>query len=125
MLFVNYSTESLWLGDNQLNGTIPSQVGQLTQLGEFTVIDCHSALAQSLWASILIRLVILMVFWNYCAATLDLLRNTLTGLIPSEIASLGKLGEFVGCLVALFLFLELSALMTTLLVCFPVSLFHR
>ena len=36
--FVNHFTEYLELGYNKLNGTIPTEVGQLTQLSEYTVI---------------------------------------------------------------------------------------
>jgi hypothetical protein len=47
---------------NSPNGTIPPEIGLLTWLGECVlVIDRHSALAKSLWASIRIHLVILML----------------------------------------------------------------
>jgi hypothetical protein len=60
------------------------------------VIDCHNALAQSLWASIRIHLVILMVLvWTVCVVTLDLGGNTLKGTIPTEIGLLTFLGECV------------------------------
>jgi hypothetical protein len=36
LLFQNYSIGELNLGFNHLNGTIPNEVGQLRQLGEYT-----------------------------------------------------------------------------------------
>jgi uncharacterized Tic20 family protein len=59
--FVKYSTEFLSFLGNSLVGRIPSEVWQLTKLSEYTVIDGHEALVQSLWASIRVDLVILMV----------------------------------------------------------------
>jgi hypothetical protein len=50
--FINFSTEYLWLCGNALTGTVPTEVGQLTELGEYTRDCCHDALAQSLWVSI-------------------------------------------------------------------------
>jgi hypothetical protein len=58
---VNFSTEGLFLISNELEGKIPSKVWQLTKLSEYTVIDCHDALTQSLWAAARVHLVILMV----------------------------------------------------------------
>ena len=37
--FVNHFTESLDLSSNELDGLIPSEIGQLTQLSEYTY-DC-------------------------------------------------------------------------------------
>jgi hypothetical protein len=91
-------------------------------LGEcLLVIDCHNTLAQSLWASICIHLVILMFCLAVCAERLSLRDNTLTGPIPSEINRLVNLGEFVSCHVPLSFVLAQSALMNILLVCFFVS----
>jgi hypothetical protein len=60
------------------------------------VIDCHNALAQSLWASIRIHLVILMVLvWTVCAVELRLYGNALNGTIPTEIGLMTSLGEYV------------------------------
>jgi hypothetical protein len=72
--------ETLLLWNNTLNGTIPTEIGLLTLLGKSLgkcvlwkkaglcillapnclaelVMDCHDALAQSLWAFIRIHLV--------------------------------------------------------------------
>jgi hypothetical protein len=86
----------LHLGQNKLEGTIPSEVGQLTKLSESTKIDCLDVLALSLWAFIHIQLVILMVVWTVCAAFLVLSNNTVTGTIPSEVGMLSdSLGKFI------------------------------
>ena len=50
--FVNYFTEELSLYDNDLVGSLPTEIGQLTKLSEY-IHDCfHDVLAQSRWASI-------------------------------------------------------------------------
>ena len=59
--FENYLTDTLWLDENTLSGTIPTEIGQLTQLSEYPRDCCHDVLAQSLRASIRIHLVILIV----------------------------------------------------------------
>jgi hypothetical protein len=53
----------LW--NNYLTGTIPSEIGMLTQLSEYTVIDCQEAFVYSLSASIRIHLIILIVCLDY------------------------------------------------------------
>jgi hypothetical protein len=61
------------------------------------VFECNDALARaSLWASIRIDIVILLVPFDWCAASLFLEYNTLTAAIPSAINSLPHFGEFVG-----------------------------
>jgi hypothetical protein len=56
------AASQLHLSYNNLRGTLPPEIGLLTSLGEcILVIDCHNALTRSLWASIRIHLVILMV----------------------------------------------------------------
>jgi hypothetical protein len=59
--FVNYSSETLCLDSNAMEGTIPTKIGQLTQLSEYPRDCCHGVLAQSLWASSRIHLMILMI----------------------------------------------------------------
>jgi hypothetical protein len=55
------AVSQLDLSSNNLEGTVPPEIGLLMLLGECVlVIDCHNALAQSLWASIPIHLVFLM-----------------------------------------------------------------
>jgi hypothetical protein len=46
--FVNYSTERLWLDRNALNGTVPTEIGLLTQLSEYPVIATTNMLSPSL-----------------------------------------------------------------------------
>jgi hypothetical protein len=62
------AVSQLELNHNNLNGTIPPEIGLLTSLGECVlVIDCQNAVAQSLWAFIHIHLVILMVhLYGWC-----------------------------------------------------------
>jgi hypothetical protein len=49
------------LSENNLQGTLPPEIGLLSKLGEFIVEEsCQDALAHSLWASIRIHLVILI-----------------------------------------------------------------
>ena len=102
--FVNYFTEVLWLDDNSLVDTIPTEIGQLTKLSEYTCGCCHDVLAQSLWASIhSYPLHDSHGLFVCCAAFLGLTNNSLTGTIPSEINSLTNLSEFVGhCLPPIF-----------------------
>ena len=50
--FVNYFTESLDLSENALDVSLPTEIGQLTKLSEYTRDCCHDMLAQSRWASI-------------------------------------------------------------------------
>jgi hypothetical protein len=96
--FVNYSTDTLWLYRNELEGTIPSQVGTLTKLSKYK----HDSLP---WLSHL--LIHFGVHWYplcdsngltliICAASLHLDVNKLTGTIPTEINKLVNLSEFVG-----------------------------
>jgi hypothetical protein len=37
---------------NELVASIPTEIGQLTKLSEYTRDCCHDVLAQSIWASI-------------------------------------------------------------------------
>jgi hypothetical protein len=101
--FVNYSTERLSLWGNLLNGTIPTEIGQLTQLGEYSRDCCHDMLVQSLLACIPIHLVILTVvidlmlsccFVNYSTKEVWLDSNVLNGTIPTEIGQLKQLSEY-------------------------------
>jgi hypothetical protein len=52
----------LFLSSNNLQGTVPPEIGLLSKLGEFIVKEsCQDALAHSLWASTHIHLLILMI----------------------------------------------------------------
>jgi hypothetical protein len=46
--FVNYLTERLWLDRNALNGTVPTEIGLLTQLSEYPVIATTNMLPVTL-----------------------------------------------------------------------------
>jgi hypothetical protein len=55
------AVSQLHLSSNNLQRTLPPEIGLMKSLCKcFLMIDCHNALAQSLWASIRIHLVILM-----------------------------------------------------------------
>jgi hypothetical protein len=53
-LFVNYFTEDLELWGNTLQGTMPSEVGQLTALSEFSCACCHDMPSQSFGHSLVL-----------------------------------------------------------------------
>jgi hypothetical protein len=69
---------------NNLNGIIPPEIGLMTLLGECVpMIDCHEMLAQSLWASIRIHLVILMVSLDYFCRLTNFLEQYLDWTNPN------------------------------------------
>jgi hypothetical protein len=85
------STAYLVLDSNSLTGTIPSELGLLTKLGESSVV----------WL-LVVMIVLSCVFSLYShaclsffhsTAWLDLSGNSLTGTIPTEIALLSNLCE--------------------------------
>lgn len=94
--FVNYSTESLDLSLNELEATIPTEIGQLTRLSEYTRDCCYDLLAQSLWAPIRIYLVILMVHFNSLCSIFRSCFKLPNRNVPSEIGFLSdSLGKFI------------------------------
>jgi hypothetical protein len=95
LLIIIHSTAELDLSLNILMGTIPSEVGLMSNLCESSVV----------W--LLVVMIVLYVFHCnlmlachiHSTASLNLWGNSLTGTIPSQIALLSKLGESsVACL---------------------------
>jgi hypothetical protein len=89
LLVIFHSTVDLDLSGNRLTGTIPSEVGLLTELSESSVV----------W--LLVVMIVLCVFHCnlilachiHSTAWLDLSFNSLTGTIPSQIAFLSNFCE--------------------------------
>ena len=87
------SQNVLYLYDNALTGTIPSEIGLLTNLGECRMLFttpfccfCHTLVSNNLvLGSVLVISQMSYIFID----------NALTGTIPSEISSMTNLGECV------------------------------
>lgn len=114
-LFCIYVKAGLYLFDNCLTGTIPSEVGRLTNLSEFSNVSSAAiSTSVSSFPCCIFKLLHLDALWllsNTLTGTipseiglftdlvaLNLYTNNLIGTIPSEIGLLTKLGE---CYVAL------------------------
>jgi hypothetical protein len=89
LLVILHSTGSLWLYDNSLTGTIPSQVGLMSNLGESSVVW----LLVVMIALCVFHCTLMLACHIHSTAGLYLYDNSLTGTIPSEIALLSNLSE--------------------------------
>jgi hypothetical protein len=114
------SVDTLTLWDNNLVGTIPSELALMSNLGESSVV----------W--LLVVMIVLCVFHCtlildchiHSTAGLDLSGNSLTGTIPSQIALLSNLGEpSVVCLLVVMIVSSRVFHCTLLLACH--FLFYR
>ncbi len=90
MLVIFHSTDDLWLNDNNLMGTIPSEVGLLTNLCESSVVW---VLVIIIVLSCVFHCTLMLAFIFYSTAVLWLFSNSLTGTIPTEIALMSNLCE--------------------------------
>jgi hypothetical protein len=90
LLIILHSTDSLHLGSNSLIGTIPTEIALLSNLCESSVV----------WL-LVVMIVLLCVFHCtlmlachiHSTARLSFSSNSLTGIIPSEIAMMSNLSE--------------------------------
>jgi hypothetical protein len=104
-------TGHLDLASNSLSGTLPSEVGFLTQLSESPFAWLHSVTSCCVFSCIP------MVFIFHSTAYLGLFNNSLprlTGVIPSEIGSLSNLSESSNVLF-LLLVMQIVAMCTIML----------
>jgi hypothetical protein len=87
-----HSTAALWLSDNNLTGTIPSQIALMSNL-------CESSTVWLLVVMIMLSCVFHCTLMAACLsffhfkAYLGLYNNSLTGTIPSQIAMMSNLCE--------------------------------
>jgi hypothetical protein len=81
--FVLYCfTGALYLAINELDGTLPTEIGELTKLSEYYRDWCND-----------VHIVILITLYSTAGAgTLNLFNNSFTGAIPSVIGLLTNLG---------------------------------
>jgi hypothetical protein len=93
--FINYAPEALFLSESSLEGAIPSEIGELTNLSEYSMTGARSV--------VFIWRLILIVHFLTVAVSLDLNSCKLTGTIPKEINSLTYLGESWLLLAIIFL----------------------
>ena len=101
-IWVLNSTDFLTLWSNSLMGTIPSEIGLLTRLGEFCCFLLSTCLMH-LFASLAICMCTLMLVLHLnsrSAEGLGLYVNKLTGSLPSEFGLLTLLSEF--CVIAAY-----------------------
>ena len=101
-------TGHLDLASNSLSGTLPSEVGFLTQLSESPFAWLHSVTSCCVFGCIP------MLFIFHSTAYLGLFSNSLTGVIPSEIGSLSNLCESSNALF-LLLVMQIVAVCTIML----------
>ena len=98
VLFNNYIT-----ADNVLTGTIPSEIGSLTDLNDFEIckLSIHKSISKShyeqyvkhnLLPVVILWWFLIFYFLNYITAD-----NILTGSLPSEIKALPNLNDVDLC----------------------------
>jgi hypothetical protein len=100
MFFILYShaclsffiafTARLDLYSNSLTGTIPSQLGLLSQLGKFSVV---CLLVVMIVLSCVFHCTLMLACHIYSTDDLSLYDNSLTGTIPRQIALMSNLGK--------------------------------
>jgi hypothetical protein len=85
-----HTTAELYLSENSLTGTIPSEVGLLTKLSELSVVWI---LVVRIVLSCVCHCTLMLACHIHSTAYLSLWGNSLTGTIPSEVGLLTKLSE--------------------------------
>jgi hypothetical protein len=90
LLVIFHSTADLYLYDNSLTGTIPSQIALLSNLCESSVVWL---LVVMIVLSCVFHWTLMLVCHFHSTAWLDLSVNSLTGTIPSQLGLLSNLGE--------------------------------
>jgi hypothetical protein len=88
-----HSTAELSLWDNSLTGTIPSELGLMSNLCESSVVWLLVVVIVFLCVFFMVLSCLLVIF--HSTAYLDLSVNSLTGTIPSEVGLLTKLSESI------------------------------
>jgi hypothetical protein len=91
LLVIFYSTAELSLYNNSLIGTIPSEVGLMSILGESSVVWLLVVMIVLSCVFFIILSCLLVIF--YSTAYLGLFSNSFTGTIPSQLGLLTKLSE--------------------------------
>jgi hypothetical protein len=91
LLVIFYSTAELYLSRNSLTGTIPSQLAMMPNLCESSVVWLLVVMIVLSCVFFIVLSCLLVIF--YSTAGLSLSSNSLTGTIPTEIASLFNLCE--------------------------------
>jgi hypothetical protein len=83
----HFNSATLVLYDNRLNSTIPSEIGRLTELREYScVMWLYANTSQKVLSHAQAAFLVLV-------ETLTIHLNELTGKIPSEIGQLVEMGE--------------------------------
>jgi hypothetical protein len=90
LLVIFHSTASLSLSYNSLTDMIPSQLGLLTKLSKWSVVWLLVAM---IVLSCVFHCTLMLAFIFHSTAYLSLSSNSLTGTIPSQIASMSNLCE--------------------------------
>jgi hypothetical protein len=89
LLVIFHSTAALYLSENGLTGTIPSQIAMMSNLCELNVVWL---LVVMIVLSYVFRCTLMLAFVIFhSTAVLDLSSNSLTGTIPSQIALMSNL----------------------------------
>jgi hypothetical protein len=91
LLVIIHSTAGLYLSGNSLTGTIPSEVGLMSNLGESSVVWLLVVMIVLSCVFFIVLSCFLVIF--HSTAGLYLSGNSLRGTIPSQIALMSNLGE--------------------------------
>ena len=83
LVFLNHNSNNRWLSINDLNGSIPSELGMVSALAELYVSLLPHICSLSF--------VVFFVFLNHNPNNRALHENLLTGSIPSELGNLSSL----------------------------------
>jgi hypothetical protein len=87
----NDSIEHLFLANNKLNGTIPNELGLLSNLSESSIV--WLLVVRIVWSCVFFIVLSCLLVIFHSTARLSLWDNSLTGTIPSQIALMSNLGE--------------------------------
>jgi hypothetical protein len=88
-----HSAADLWLSDNYLMGTIPSQIAMMSNLCESSVVWLLVVMIVLSCVFFIVLSCLLVIF--HSTASLILYQNNLMGTIPSQIAMMSNLCESI------------------------------